>query len=138
MFDRLILTVPHTQNRNMYKSLVIGKHNVVKILANFSKTSPIIFYYLTPSLSEKICNKLGMIKNGKYYFNSLSLFEKYRRIVIKPFSLKAGQELILKEIYETPTNILQELSLKEAIEIFKRSCPEEICDDSEIQRYIYF
>lgn len=121
----MIKVVPLTGDKEMIP-IRIERGNIVKVLASFDNTMPVIFYYLTVSLSETIRKVLGMTKNSEYYFDPLDKQECNRRITLLPEEISDEVREILQQIYSQPVNLLDELTTKEANEILIKICPKDL------------
>lgn len=95
-------------------------------MANFQKILPVIFYYVTPSCSGEIRELLNMGEGSDYFFDPISSEEAHKRITILPEHFGEDTKMMFKQIYGKPTNIMDELTSKEANNILLKTCPKEI------------
>lgn len=117
---------PQPGNPDESKVIVLDRINVVKVLVNFQKMLPVIFYYVKPSLGEAIRRQLGMTDGSDIYFDPLSGEEAYKRITILPEAISEEAKHMIRQIYGKPYNIIDELTSKEANNILMKTCPKEV------------
>lgn len=120
------MKVPYPKNPREIKTIVIERANVVKVLVSFSKIMQVIFYYVKPSMGQKIREILGMTEGSEPYFDPLSPEETCRRITVLPENLYENAKPLFKQIYGKPLNIMDELNAKEANDILIMTCPKEV------------
>lgn len=120
------MKVPHPKNPRDIKTIIIERTNMVKVLVSFNKIMQVMFYYVKPSMGQKIREILGMTEGSDPYFDPLSSQETCRRITILPELLFDNVKPIFRQIYGKPTNIMDELNAKEANDILMMTCPKEI------------
>lgn len=101
---------------------------IIKVLANFSKGLPVLFFYVTPSIGIHIRTKLKMEANSPLFFDPLSLEEPCKRITLLPEIIDENTKAKIKKIFATGKsyNMLEELSPKEANDILIRTCPRDV------------
>lgn len=99
---------------------------MVKVLVSFNKIMQVIFYYVKPSMGQKIREILGMTEGSEPYFDPLSTQETCRRITVLPELLFDNVKVLFKQIYGKPHNIMDELNAKEANDILMMTCPKEV------------
>ncbi|KRT80658.1 Peptidase [Oryctes borbonicus] len=124
--SEVIIKVPLPNDPKEIRTITIEKTKIVKVLANFQKMLPVIFYYVIPSCSGQIREQLNMTVGSEYYFDSISTEEAFRRITILPEHIGDDTKIIFKQIYGKPLNIMDELTSKEANNILLKTCPKEI------------
>lgn len=120
------MKVPHPKNPREIKTILIERTNMVKVLVSFNKIMQVIFYYVKPSMGQKIREILGMTEGSEPYFDPLSSQETCRRITVLPEMLFDNVKPLFKQIYGKPVNIMDELNAKEANDILIMTCPKEV------------
>ncbi|CAH0556439.1 unnamed protein product [Brassicogethes aeneus] len=122
------LKVPHPNNESEIKTVRIDQGDIVRVLVNFNKALPLLFYYLTPTVGANVRELLGMEKGSEPYFNPLSeKDESHKRITLLPEEFTEEDKTFLQEIYTGPPhNILDELLAKEANDILVKTCPKDL------------
>lgn len=120
------MKVPHPKNPRDIKTIVIDRANMVKVLVSFNKIMQVLFYYVKPSMGQKIREILGMTEGSEPYFDPLSSQETCRRITVLPETLFDNVKPLFKQIYGKPHNIMDELNAKEANDILMMTCPKEV------------
>nr|XP_022918733.1 uncharacterized protein LOC111427716 [Onthophagus taurus] len=124
--NEVIMKVPHPANPTELKTVKIDRSKIVKVLANFQKALPVIFYYVSPMMGAQIRNILGMEKGSEYYFDPISKQEAFKRITILPEHFGDEAKVVFKQIYGKPPLTMEELNAKEANSILVKTCPKEI------------
>ncbi|KAK9679974.1 Ulp1 protease family, C-terminal catalytic domain, partial [Popillia japonica] len=124
--SEVAIKVPLPNDPKDIRTITIEKTKIVKVLANFQKMLPVIFYYVTSSCSNQIREQLNMTPGSEYYFDPLSEEEAFRRITILPEHVGDDTKVLFKQIYGKPLNIIDELTSKEVNNILLKSCPKEI------------
>ncbi|KAK5646103.1 hypothetical protein RI129_004567 [Pyrocoelia pectoralis] len=124
--QELILHVPLLNDPNTVKKLVIEKKNVVKVLVNFNKSLPVVFYYVKEPLGEYIREELGMVEGSDQYFDPVSPEESFKRITLLLDIVPEVTKTIMRSIYSKPVNIIDELTSYEANDILLKTCPKEL------------
>ncbi|KAF2897296.1 hypothetical protein ILUMI_08881 [Ignelater luminosus] len=122
----IILKVPTPKDPNDIKTIVIERKHMVKVLVNFQKALPVVFYYVVPSVGHLVREQLGMIEGSELYFDPLSKEEAYKRITVLPENVTEETKTVFKHIYGKPVNIMDELTTKEANDILVKTCPREL------------
>ncbi|KAF5296827.1 hypothetical protein FQA39_LY12345 [Lamprigera yunnana] len=122
----ITLNVPSVNDPNEKKDIIIEKKSIVKVLVNFNKSLPVIFYYVIPSVGLYIREQLGMIEGNDIYFDPLSEEESYRRITLILHYVPEATKSIIRGIYSKPHSIMDELTSGEANDILIKTCPKEI------------
>ncbi|XP_049821770.1 uncharacterized protein LOC109596804 isoform X3 [Aethina tumida] len=109
------------------KTIKIPQSDIVRVLVNFNKGMPVVFYYLTPSVGSAVREVLNMDKVTERYFDPLSdKDESHKRITLLPEEFTEEEKTILQKIYSTPVSIIDELSPREANEILVKTCPKDL------------
>ncbi|CAB0005227.1 unnamed protein product, partial [Nesidiocoris tenuis] len=85
--------------------VVIHRYEIIKILANFGKQIPLMFYYTTPACAQKIRKLIGMSNEEPrsapfYYYNPASKVEPYRRITLLPEKVGEEPRLFILSTYD--------------------------------------
>ncbi|CAH1953623.1 unnamed protein product [Acanthoscelides obtectus] len=124
---RILLKVPHPSNDKDIKTLVFERENVVKVLASFNSSLPVLFLYVNPILAQKIRTELDMTADGDYYFDPISSQdESFRRVTFLPDDITEDEQKVIQTIFGPPNNILDELNIKEANDILIKTCPKDV------------
>ncbi|BES92990.1 Ulp1 protease family, C-terminal catalytic domain [Nesidiocoris tenuis] len=100
----ITMKVPHIETREMV-DVVIHRYEIIKILANFGKQIPLMFYYTTPACAQKIRKLIGMSNEEPrsapfYYYNPASKVEPYRRITLLPEKVGEEPRLFILSTYD--------------------------------------
>lgn len=135
---QVIIKVPLPNETTEIRTITIDKSKIVKVLANFQKVLPVIFYYVMPSFSAQVREQLNMTTGSGYYFDPVSTEEAYKRITILPEHFGDDTKMIFKQIYGKPNNMMEELTSKEANNILLRTCPKEITKVVGVTSWYYF
>lgn len=109
-------------------SLFIPSKQILKVLVNFQKSLPVLFFYILPSAGTHVRNKLLMREGSDIYFDPLSKQDPFKRITLLPESISEETRSIILEIFSTryfEYTMIEELTLKEANDILIRTCPRE-------------
>ncbi|KAK9498499.1 hypothetical protein O3M35_003121 [Rhynocoris fuscipes] len=107
-------------------TIKILKNEIVKVLAHFGKSMPVLFYYTTSRAGMKVRTTLKMMTgNGNSaYFDPTSKVEMHKRIILFPDKLTDETRLFIKDIYDSQC-LLEDLSSQEADEILLRVAPKD-------------
>lgn len=119
------MMVPHVKNPEDVKTIVLNRENIVKVLVNFQKALPVIFYYTSQVVGKKVRDMLGMSAGDENYFDPISKEEAYKRITILPEDISDEAKMYLKQLYGKPFSLIDELTNKEANNILMKTCPKE-------------
>lgn len=105
---------------------------ILRVLVNFHKALPVLFYYLAPSAGVIIRNKLQMQQGSEIYYDPVSRQDPLKRLTLLPDiiddELKTEILTIYSGIYDK-YSLLAEIDTKEANEMLIRSCPKDIRAD---------
>ncbi|KAF7287034.1 hypothetical protein GWI33_002419 [Rhynchophorus ferrugineus] len=123
----VIIKAPVVDNKTDIKTVRIDKGDIVKVLVCFHKSLPVVFYYLNVSAAPLICDMLNLSKESGLFYDPIEEKEdSYRKITLLPEDLNDDQKFAFQQIYTTPTsNIMDELSSKEANDILIKTCPKD-------------
>lgn len=121
--QELILKAPALTGTCESKTIIVKKKDIIKVLVNFQKLLPVVFYYVTPSVGQNIRNTLGMIDGSDTFFDPLSTVESFKRITILPDYIGDETKKKFKGIYRTN---MEELTTQEANDILIKTCPKEL------------
>lgn len=124
---KVVMHVPHPSKEKGIKKITIERADIVKVLASFNSSLPVVFYYLDSGLAKKVREELDMLSDSDFYFDPLSLEdEAQRRITLLPDDITEENKNMIQLIYGYPINILDELNIKEANDILIKTCPKEL------------
>jgi len=115
--------VPAILNPNDVVTLNIMMQDVLKVLAHFGKSMPLLFLYVSPSACIKIRSCLKMTNKQSFFLDVQTSDETQKRITILPDKLTEDQKSILKTHFGAN---VQELEAKDANEILVRSSPKDL------------
>jgi len=115
--------VPAILNPNEVVTLNIMVQDVLKVLAHFGKSMPLLFLYVSPASCSKIRSCLKMTNKQSFFLDVQTQDETQKRITILPEKLTEDQKAILKTHFGTN---VQELEAKDANEILVRSSPKDL------------
>lgn len=125
--EHITFKAPTIDHPEVWRSVEIDKRTIVKVLVNFNRLLPVIFYYVTPNAARTVREALNMLdEDSEPYFDPLGKEEAFKRITVLPENFTEAMRSAIKLIYSKPTNILEELSSKEANDILVRTCPRDI------------
>uniref|UniRef100_A0A0K8SIL6 Uncharacterized protein n=1 Tax=Lygus hesperus TaxID=30085 RepID=A0A0K8SIL6_LYGHE len=122
----LYIKIPALDTKEMV-TVKIFKNEIVKILGNFGKTVPVLFYYTTANAAEKIRRILQMYPPEQHrgpYYDPTSSAQMHRRIMLLPEKISEETRLFLKCTYDNQC-LLENLSLDEANAILMNASPSE-------------
>lgn len=125
-YHSIVLHAPHLNDQTDIRPVIIDRKRIAKVLVSFHKALPVLFYYVTSQEAASVRATLGMTNASDYYFDPLAREESYRRITVFPECLSDDVKICLKQIYEKPVNIMEELTQKEANNILLRTCPKDV------------
>ncbi|XP_056631057.1 uncharacterized protein LOC130441410 isoform X1 [Diorhabda sublineata] len=121
------MKVPHPNKEKGVCTITLNNLDVVKVLASFNSSLPVIFYYINTALAAKVRMELDMTSDSEYYLDPLTLEEEaQRRITLLPDDNLEEQKETFELIYSFPVNILEELNIKEANDILIKTCPKDL------------
>nr|CAH7720990.1 unnamed protein product [Callosobruchus chinensis] len=125
--NRILLKVPHPSNGKEIKTLIFEKQDVVKVLASFNSSLPVLFFYLNPALAQKVRTELDMTADGDYYFDPISTQDEcFRRVTFLPDDITEDEQKVIQTIYGEAPSVLDELNIKEANDILIKTCPKDV------------
>merc|ERR1719266_3121098 len=104
-------------------TITIGMNDVLKVLAHFGKSMPLLFLYVSQDACARIRRQLKMVNSQAFFLEVQSPDETQKRITILPEKLTEENKGVLKQHFESK---LQELESKDANEILVRSSPKDI------------
>ena len=117
------IRVPGIVNPSEVVVISIPMKDILKVLAHFGKSMPLLFLYVTPSACQKARKLLKMTNSQSFYFDVQSQDDTQKRITILPEKLTEENKMILKQHF---SGKVQELESKDANEILVRSSPKDI------------
>ena len=117
------LRVPKTDGTGQLVTLTIKRESIMKILAHFGKSMPLLFLFCTAGECARIRQVLKMTnaKTG-LWFDMGSSDETMKRLTILPDKLTEDNKKTICELYKS---IIEELDSKHANEILVRSSPKD-------------
>ena len=117
------LRVPKTDGTGQLVTLTIKRESIMKILAHFGKSMPLLFLFCTAGECARIRQVLKMtnVKTG-LWFDMGSSDETMKRLTILPDKLTEDNKKTICELYKS---IIEELDSKHANEILVRSSPKD-------------
>jgi len=128
--DRISITekgvqikVPAIMNNMEIVTITIPMNDVLKVLAHFGKSMPLLFLYISPGACKRARASLAMNSVQSFYIDITSQDETQKRITILPEKLTDDNKMILKRFFASS---LQEVESKEANEILVRSSPKDL------------
>jgi len=104
-------------------TISIAMADVLKVLAHFGKSMPLLFLYVSQEACSKVRRQLKMVNSQAFYLEVQSPDETQKRITILPEKMTEENKAVLKQHFEAK---LQELESKDANEILVRSSPKDI------------
>jgi len=104
-------------------TIAIGMNDILKVLAHFGKSMPLLFLYVSQDACARVRRQLKMVNNQSFFLEVQSPDETQKRITILPEKLTEENKAVLKQHFESK---LQELESKDANEILVRSSPKDI------------
>ena len=119
----VLIKVPAIMNESEVVTISIPMTDVLKVLAHFGKSMPLLFLYISPTACMKARKTLKMTNSQSFYLDVQSNDETQKRITILPDKLSEDNKAILKQHFGSN---VQELESKDANEILVRSSPKEI------------
>ena len=117
------IKVPAIINTNEVVTINIPMSDVLKVLAHFGKSMPLLFLYISPAACLRARKILKMTNSQSFYLDVQSNDETQKRITILPEKLTEDNKAILKQHFGSN---MQELGSKDANEILVRSSPEDL------------
>ncbi|XP_008206476.1 uncharacterized protein LOC100122748 isoform X2 [Nasonia vitripennis] len=117
----LKLEVPLLEDDNSFITVDIGPNDLIKALLHFSKSMPVLFFYITPQSALRIRELLGMQDPIGPYFDPAGKDQTHRRITLLPDKILDEPKATLKEIYKHKH---EELNAKEANDILVQASPK--------------
>jgi len=117
------IKVPGIINTNEVVTINIPMSDVLKVLAHFGKSMPLLFLYISPAACLRARKILKMTNSQSFYLDVQSNDETQKRITILPEKLTEDNKAILKQHFGSN---VQELESKDANEILVRSSPKDL------------
>jgi len=117
------IKVPAIINTNEVMSINIPMSDVLKVLAHFGKSMPLLFLYISPAACSRARKTLKMTNSQSFFLDVQSNDETQKRITILPEKLTEDNKAILKTHFGSN---VQELESKDANEILVRSSPKDL------------
>jgi len=117
------IKVPAIINTSEVVTINIPMSDVLKVLAHFGKSMPLLFLYISPSACVRARRTLKMTNSQSFYLDVQSNDETQKRITILPEKLTEDNKAILKQHFGSN---VQELESKDANEILVRSSPKDL------------
>jgi len=128
--DKIVITekgvqikVPAIMNNMEIVTITIPMSDVLKVLAHFGKSMPLLFLYISPGACKRARASLSMNSNQSFFIDITSGDETQKRVTILPEKLTDENKILLKRHFGTT---LQEVESKEANEILVRSSPKDL------------
>lgn len=123
------IVAPLPSDPSKYITLNIPTKAILKLLVNFHKTLPVLFYYLVPSAGDYVRTKLQMSQGSDVYYDPISRQDPFKRITLLPDSIDENIKNDITEIYskmyDNRLSALTEIDTREANAILIRSCPND-------------
>jgi len=119
----VLIKVPAIINTNEVVSINIPMSDVLKVLAHFGKSMPLLFLYISPAACNRARKTLKMTNSQSFFLDVQSNDETQKRITILPEKLTEDNKAILKQHFGSN---VQELESKDANEILVRSSPKDL------------
>merc|ERR1719233_2066096 len=98
-------------------------NDVLKVLAHFGKSMPLLFLYVSQDACTRVRRQLKMVNSQAFFLEVQSPDETQKRITILPEKLTEENKAILKTHFGSN---VQELESKDANEILVRSSPKDL------------
>jgi len=117
------IKVPAIINTSEVVTINIPMSDVLKVLAHFGKSMPLLFLYISPSACVRARRTLKMTNSQSFFLDVQSNDETQKRITILPEKLTEDNKAILKQHFGSN---VQELESKDANEILVRSSPKDL------------
>eukprot|EP00092_Neocalanus_flemingeri_P016495 GFUD01017849.1.p1 GENE.GFUD01017849.1~~GFUD01017849.1.p1 ORF type:complete len:1547 (+),score=557.86 GFUD01017849.1:282-4922(+) len=117
------IKVPAIINTTEVVTINIPMSDVLKVLAHFGKSMPLLFLYISPSACVRARRTLKMTNSQSFFLDVQSNDETQKRITILPEKLTEDNKAILKQHFGSN---VQELESKDANEILVRSSPKDL------------
>ncbi|PNF29866.1 hypothetical protein B7P43_G09538 [Cryptotermes secundus] len=131
--DRVLLSsvgiriaVPAIEDDSKCVTLSVDIGEIVKVLIHFGRGMPVLFLYTVPTAAARVRAALSMESKLGPYYDPTSPDETQRRITLLPERLHEDSKVALKNIFGPLSNVLEELSNKEANDILVRASPKEV------------
>lgn len=109
------------------ETIEIESFQLLQLEVHFSRSMPVIFIYVAPSLSREISKKLGLKRDvpGSPYFDTLSKEECERRLTLLPSSLDETAKNAIRQAF-VPKGVFKEINVAEANKLLFISSPPEV------------
>ncbi|XP_021936900.1 uncharacterized protein LOC110838211 isoform X2 [Zootermopsis nevadensis] len=131
--DRVLLSsvgiriaVPAIEDESKSVTLSVNIDEIKKVLIHFGRGMPVLFFYIVATAAARVRTALNMESKLGPYYDPTSQDETQRRITLLPERLHEDNKVALKNIFGSLTNVLEELSNKEANDILVRASPKEV------------
>jgi len=116
----LRLIVPSVKEQGKLVTIFIENKDIIRVMANFDEKKSLIFFHLKVDACKNIREALKMKRKKHYFLDVKSSKECQKRICLVPNFLAADNADIVRS---TLGNLLQEIDVKMANEIFELSKP---------------
>lgn len=133
----LTILAPLPSDPTKCVGIFIPSKAMLRVLVNFHKALPVLFYYLSPSAGVIIRNRLQMQTGSDIYFDPISRQEPLKRLTLLPDVIDDDLKTEITEIYSEMYDhysLLTELNTHEANEILIKSCPKEVRKEGLLNR----
>lgn len=108
--------------------ITIETFQLLQLEVHFSRSMPVIFLYVTPSLSRSISLLLGLTKDGPGpYFDALSTKEFEKRLTLLPSDLDDAAKNAIRQAF-VPKGVFREIDSNEAHRLLVLSSPPEVIE----------
>lgn len=124
----LTVLAPFPSDPTKCATLFIPTKAILKVLVNFHKALPVLFYYLVPSAGSYVRKKLQMQQGSDIYFDPSSRQDPFKRITLLPDVIPEDIKTGIVEVYSKTYDkyiILTEIDTREANEILIKTCPKD-------------
>ncbi|XP_013776519.1 sentrin-specific protease 6-like isoform X1 [Limulus polyphemus] len=119
--DSLTLKLPTLSNSDETVTLTLQTEDIVRVLAHFGDSLPVLFIYSTPVCGTLIRNHLCMDKKLGPFYDPGGRDETQKRITVLPHEITNEQRLFFRTLF-LPGKV-EEIDQKTANEILVRSTP---------------
>ena len=115
--------VPGILDRQEVVTIAISMKDILKVLAHFGKTMPILFLSVSEDACARVRRQLNMLNSQAFYLDVQSLDETQKRITVLLEKLTEEKRVALKQLFESK---LQEVDHRDANDILVRNSPRDI------------
>ena len=140
-FERggMMLKIP-PMNANYLVKVKISKKNILKIIAHFSTTSPVVFIHLTPAACSYICKEVQAVMERcdpiliNPYYDATSSDDTIKYVTLYPNELNAKSQDWITKIFRAS---FHKIDKKAAYDMLLKTSPKQFAFNTKFPPDLY-